>query len=72
MGQRAKRRRFYGERLEIRSVGEKIFGDAFIAMLFGVGISGAIVEIVKAVSLLYLRGKLGNTCHDRHKKITGS
>ena len=71
MGQRTERRRSYNERLEIRGVGEKIFGDASIAMLFGVGISGAIVEIVKAVSLLYLRGKLRNTCHDRHKEFTG-
>jgi hypothetical protein len=61
----------YSERLEIRSVGEKIFGDTSIAMLFGVGISGAVVEIGKAVFFLYLRGKLRNSCHDRYKKITG-
>jgi len=71
MGHRAEKRRFYGERLEIRGVGKKVFGDVSIAMLFGVGISGAIVKIGKTVFFLYFRGKLRNACHDRYKKITG-
>ena len=65
------KRRFYNEMLGIRGIGEKIFGDVCIAMLFGVGISGAIVEIGKAVFFLYLRGKLRNASHDRYKKLTG-
>lgn len=64
----AGRKKNYGERLEIRGVGKKVFGDAFLAMLFGVSISGAVAETGKAVFFLYLHGNLRNAYHDRYKK----
>ncbi len=57
--------------LEIRGVGEEILGDAPLAMLFGIGISGAIAEIGMTVFPPDIGGKLRHACHDRDKKITG-
>ena len=59
------------ESLEIRGVGKEILGDAPLAMLFGIGISGAIAEIGKAVFPSDIGGKLRYACHDRDKKIAG-
>jgi hypothetical protein len=72
MGQRQeKKKESVEESLEIRGVGKEILGDAPLAMLFGIGISGAIAEIGKAVFPSDIRGKLRYACHDRDKEITG-
>jgi hypothetical protein len=71
MGQRTKKKDS-GERLEIESAGEKVFRDAAKAMLFGIGISGAVGETGKTVFVLDLARKLRHTCHDLYTKITGN
>ncbi len=55
----------------MRGVGKKILGDAPLAMLFGIDISGAIAEIGVAVFSLDIGGKLRHACHDRDKEIAG-
>jgi len=70
MGQQAEKRN-RGMRLEIRRVWKQVFGNVFIAIRFGIGISGASEEITKTVFPLYFRGKLGDACHYLFKKTTG-
>ena len=57
--------------LEMRGAGKEILGDAPLAMLFGIGISGAIAEIGKAVFPPDIRGQLRHASHDCDKEITG-
>jgi hypothetical protein len=62
---------FFNILLERCGVGKKILGDASLAVLFGVNISGAAAKTGKAVFLLHFYGKLRDAGHDSYKKITG-
>jgi hypothetical protein len=66
---RARGRKICEEELEMGGVRKEVFGNTFMAMPFGIDISGTVAKIGKAIFPLYLRGKLRDACHDRYKKI---
>lgn len=63
--------RIRGGESKIRGVGEEILWHAPLAMLFGIGISGAIAEIGMTVFPPDIGGKLRHTRHDRDKEVAG-